>query len=68
MPDAADDYCEYSDFPFETMLGIIASELSEKDAKTFNDVASFSNEIANKSLPSTAFPPKRSVKGHAVSK
>lgn len=27
-----------SDFPFETMLGIIASELSEKDAKTFNDV------------------------------
>lgn len=38
VPDAADDYCEYSDFPFETMLGIIASELSEKDAKTFNDV------------------------------
>ena len=38
LPDAADDYCEYSDFPFETMLGIIASELSEKDAKTFNDV------------------------------
>lgn len=33
VPDAADDYCEYSDFPFETMLGIIASELSEKDAK-----------------------------------
>ena len=38
VPDTADDYCEYSDFPFETMLGIIASELSEKDAKTFNDV------------------------------
>ena len=37
VPDTADDYCEYSDFPFETMLGIIASELSEKDAKTFND-------------------------------
>ena len=33
VPDTADDYCEYSDFPFETMLGIIASELSEKRCK-----------------------------------
>lgn len=67
VPDAADDYCEYSDFPFETMLGIIASELSEKMQK-HSTMCSFSNEIANRSLPSTAFPPKHSVKGHAVSK
>ncbi|HRN14759.1 MAG TPA: hypothetical protein PK062_05785, partial [Clostridia bacterium] len=48
VPDAADDYCEYSDFPFETMLGIIASELSEKDAKTFNDVFVLKRERTNR--------------------